>query len=611
MRASGLGRMLIAFTLPMAPLTRGLTVNPTRPTLLLILLMVGACSGPEAGSEGGSTTYDLVIENGRIVDGTGNAWFLGDVAVAGDRIVAVVPGGGLAGAEARERVDASGRVVAPGFIDIQSHSRGPLLTGDPHVLSKVTQGITTEIMGEGATDAPLPGRTLDRLREEEGAPTEDGDAEAAAARRARLASFVGQGGFDAWLSAMEAREPSVNFGSYVGATTLRMYGMDEAMGASGPAELDSMRAAVGWAMEEGAFGMASALIYPPGNYASTEELIELARVVGEHGGHYITHMRSEADRLLEAIDEAIRIGSEAGIPVEIYHLKAAGVRNHGLGPLAIDRINSARASGLDVQANMYPYVAGGTGLTACFPPWASEGGRLFENMEDPAIWARIRSEVLDPSPKEWEDLCGLATPENVLILGLESPEYEGLAGQRLSEIAAGMGMDWTDAARALLLAERQRIGTIYFLMSEENVRLNMQQPWMKFGTDAPGLDPAQATGEAHPRAYGTFPRILGHYVREEGVISLEEAVRKATSAVAIRLGITDRGLLRPGMFADIVIFDPETIGDRATFEDSHQFSVGVEQLWVNGVAVLRNGEHTGAGPGRALRGPGYRGDRDR
>lgn len=542
---------------------------------------------------GADRSYDVIIEGGRIVDGTGNAWYYGDVAIRGDRIVRVDPAGALRGAAAGERIDATGMVVAPGFIDIQSHSRSALLYGDGRLISKVTQGITTEIMGEGSTDAPVNDRIVEAESPEPGS-----------IREMHLESFRGRGGFDSWLRTMAGRGASVNFGSYVGASTIRVYGMGLEMGEAGPAELEEMRTAVRWAMEEGAFGLASALIYPPGNFASTEELIELVRVVAEHGGSYITHMRSEADRLLEATDEAIRIGRESGAPVEIYHLKAAGVRNHDLGPAVVERIDAARREGIDVQANMYPYVAGGTGLSACFPPWASEGGRLYENLADPEVRARIRSEILG-GPQDWENLCDLATPENVLVLGLNRPEHEGLAGRRLSEIAAEKGSDWIDTAMDLLVAERQRIGTIYFLMSEENVAMKMAQPWMKFGTDAGGIDPETATGGAHPRAYGTFPRILGRYVREQGVLSLEEAVRKATSAVATRLGITDRGLLRPGMYADVVVFDPETIRDRATFEDPHQLSVGVRDVWVNGAAVLRDGVHTGATPGRIVRGPGW------
>jgi N-acyl-D-amino-acid deacylase len=362
---------------------------------------------------------------------------------------------------------------------------------------------------------------------------------------------------------------------------------------------------VRWAMEGGAFGIATALIYPPATFASTAELVEAARAMAPYGGLYITHLRSEADELLEAIDEAIEIGRLGGVPVEIYHLKAAGTRNWPKAGAAIARIDAARAAGLDVQANMYPYVAGGTGLTACFPPWASEDDRLFANLADPAARARMREEMQRPAVG-WENLCELSEPENVLILGVNRPEHRAYAGQRLSAIAASQGRDWIETAFELVLAERQRVGTIYFMMSEENVRLKLRQPWMKFGTDAGGADPARAQGLVHPRAYGTFPRILGRYVREEGVLQLEDAVRKMTSAVALRLSIPDRGVLRAGMFADIVVFDPATIADHATFDAPHQLSSGVRHVLVNGTAVVRDGAHTGALPGRALRGPGYR-----
>jgi N-acyl-D-amino-acid deacylase len=565
--------------------------------LVLLLLALPGC-GPRVAPpapDPGPHPFDLVITNGKVVDGTGNAWFLGDVAVQGDRIVRVTPAGVLTDAPARARLDARGLVVAPGFIDIQSHSRAAFLTGDGRIVSKVTQGITTEILGEGSTNAPANERTL---------AAAGGFSTSAAESLAR--SFAGEGGFDRWLRAMEERGVSTNVGSFMGATTIRIFGKGQAMGPASTSELDDMRRAVRWGMEDGAFGIASALIYPPGNFASTEELIEINRESAPYGGVYITHMRSEADQVLEAMDEAIRIGREAGVPVEIYHLKAAGQRNWHKAPQMISKIDSARALGLDIQANMYPYVAGGTGLTACLPPWASEDGRLLDNLRNAETRARIRREVLDPAPKEWEDLCGLSTPEGVLVLGLQRPGNRRWIGRRLSEISAEMGVHWLDAAIDLLISEEQRIGTIYFMMSEENVRMKLAQPWMKFGTDAGGADPEIATALVHPRAYGTYPRILGKYVREEGVLSIEEAVRKMTSAVALRLSIHDRGLLRPGMYADIVLFDPERIGDRATFERPHQLSVGVRHVFVNGVAVVRDGRHTGETPGRVVRGPGYR-----
>jgi N-acyl-D-amino-acid deacylase len=563
---------------------------------LCLACLAAACARPAPERPHPVEPFDLIIEGGRIVDGTGNPWFYGDVAVAGDRIVRVAPAGRLAGAPARERIDAADHVVAPGFIDIQSHSRSALLSGDSRVLSKITQGITTEILGEGTTDAPINPRRLDELGLDD---MDDPD------RRRLYESFAGTRGFDAWLRAMEERGVSPNVGSFLGASTVRHYARGLESGPSSPAELDTMRAVVRRAMEDGAFGIASALINPPGSYASTDELVELSRAMAPYGGVYITHMRSEADALLEALDEAIEIGRRAGVRVEIYHLKAAGERNWAKTEPAIARIEAARAAGLDVAANMYPYTAGGTGLTACLPPWTAEGGGLYERLRDPATRARVHAEMLAPAT-DWENLCGLATPDRVLVLGLRLPEHEAWIGRRLVEIAETMETDWADAALRLIAAEEQRIGTIYFLISDENVALKMRQPWISFGTDAGGFDPDSATALTHPRAYGTYPRILGRFVREQRVISLEEAVRKMTSAVANRLSIQDRGLLHEGLFADIVVFDPHAIRDRATFEDPHQLSVGVRHVFVNGVAVLRDGRHTGATPGRIVRGPGYR-----
>lgn len=575
-------------------------MKPGRMRIFTIALgaLLAACA-PRATQAPGGQQYDLVIENGRIVDGTGSAWFRGDLAIRGDRIARITRAGLLADASARDRIDARGMVVAPGFIDIQGHSRGALLRGDSRVVSKVTQGITTEILGESSTNAPITAGALDDL-------PEDLDP----AVREQLESFVGRGGFNAWLEAMGSRGITPNVGSFVGATTIRVYGKGEAMGAANAEELQAMRDAVRWSMEEGAFGLASALIYPPGNFASTEELIEISRVMAPYGGVYITHMRSEADHVLEAMDEAIRIGREAGVPVEIYHLKAAGTRNHWKGPAMIAKIDSARAAGMDVQANMYPYTAGGTGLSACMPPWASADGELYDNLRDPHMRARIRAEVVSEGEKEWEDLCTLSTPEGVLLLGLREPENEQWIGMRLAEVAEARGDEhWVDAAMDLLVSEEQRIGTIFFMMSEENVALKMQQPWIKFGTDASGMDPDSVRGLTHPRAYGTFPRILGKYVREDSVLPLEEAVRKMTSAVATRLSIQDRGLLREGMYADVVIFDPATVRDRATYEEPHQLSVGVHHVIINGVPAVRGGRHTNAKPGRIVRGPGYRPNR--
>ena len=587
-------------------------VGPTGPSpgirlalLPAVALILAACATaapqatPQAAPQAAPATtpadepFDLVILNGRIVDGTGAPWYHGDIGLRGDRIVRITPRGMLRGVTAAERIDAGGHVVAPGFIDIQSHSRGAFMGGDGRVISKVTQGVTTEIMGEGTTNAII---NEGSFAGEEITPEQ----------RELIERYGGPHGFDNWLTDMESNGASVNVGSFLGGTNVRTYAKGASQGPASPAELDSMRKVVRWAMEGGAFGIATALIYPPATFASTTELIEASRAMASYGGIYITHKRSEADQYLEALDEAIRIGAEAGVPVEIYHLKPAGTRNWPKAQTGIAMIDSARAAGVDVQANIYPYVAGGTGLSACFPPWASEDNRLFENLADPDARVRMRAEM-ERDDVEWENLCGLATAEGVLILGLNLEENAPFIGMRLAEIAEARGTDWIEAAFDLVLSERQRVGTIYYLMDEENVRLNLQQPWIKFGTDAGGANPETATSLVHPRAYGTFPRILGRYVRDEGVITLEDAVRKMTSAVTTRLHIQDRGLLKEGMFADIVIFDPATIADRATFDEPHQLSVGVHHVLVNGVQVLRDGVHTDATPGRALRGPGWRG----
>jgi N-acyl-D-amino-acid deacylase len=560
-------------------------------TSLVVILAACARSHPAAPTP--APGYDVVIENGRIVDGTGAAWFYGDLAISGDRIARIAPRGMLRSAPARRRVDASGLVVAPGFIDIQGQSGGDFLFGDGRDVSKVTQGITTEILGEGSTPAPANGKTL------EGADLSDANV------AATVKTFEGEHGFDAWLHAMETHGISPNVGSFIGAGTVRQYAKGMTMGPATPPELDSMRTIVSNAMRDGAFGVASALIYPPGNYASTMELIEEARAMSPLGGVYITHMRSEADQFLEALDEAIRIGREGNVPVEVYHLKAAGRRNWTKAAQAIAKIDSARAAGQDVQADMYPYVAGGTGLTACLPPWSAADGKLFDNLASQEMRTKMRAEI-EHQTTEWENLCQLATPEGVLVLGLRKPENKQWAGKRLSEIATGMSKDWIDAAMDLILSERQRVGTVYFLMDENNVKLQLRQPWIKIGTDAGGADPDSARGLVHPRSYGTYPRILGKYVRDEHVLPLEDAIRKMSSAVATRLSIHDRGVLREGMYADVVVFDPNTVIDRATFDQPHQPSIGVRYVFVNGTAVVQEGKHTGAKPGRVVRGPGYR-----
>jgi len=441
-----------------------------RPFSLLALAAVVSCtpSGPAASPAPAAFAdgpYDLILEGGKVVDGSGSAWFWGDVAIRGDRIARVAPRGVLRSASAKERLDLHGMAVAPGFIDIQGQSDYQLTLGDSRLISKITQGVTTEVMGEGGSPAPENEKTRRQ------------------GRMAPALDFSGTHGFDAWLRTIQSRGASVNFGSFLGAATVRVYAKGEAQGPATAAELDTMRAVVRNAMLDGAFGVGSALIYPPGNYASTAELIEIAKAMSPYGGVYITHMRSEGNSWLEAIDEAIRIGKEGGVPVEIYHLKAGGTRNWSKTPLAIAKIDSARAAGLDVQADMYPYTAGATGLSACFPPWASADGKLYENLANAEMRARIRAEM-DRDQSEWENLCGLAGPGGVLLLYFEKPENTRYAGKRLDEAAALMGKPWEETAMDLVLTDRNRVATAFFLMSEENVRTKLRQPWMKIGTDA-------------------------------------------------------------------------------------------------------------------------------
>lgn len=533
-------------------------------------------------------TYDVVLSHGKVVDGTGNQWFYGDLAITGNRIAKITGAGMLDGASTKERIDARGLVVAPGFVDIQGALGGPSI-------SKITQGVTTEIAGEGWTAAPANDLTRAGV-------TNTGRGEA-------QEKFDGPHGFDDMLRAAEKRGSAVNFGSYVGATTVRQYVKGMSAGKATPDEIRKMQDLVNLAMEDGAFGIGSALIYPPATYVDTDELAEITKPVGKYHGIYISHIRSEADQFLEALNEAIEIGRKSGAAVEIYHLKAAGKRNWEKETAAIRKIDEARQAGQDVSACMYPYTAGATGLTSVLPPWTAEDGKLFDNLADPAKRERIKQEMADPK-STWENMGQLAGPENILVARLMQPENQQYAGRRLDEIARMMKKDWRDAAMDLILTEHRRVDTIYFLMSEDNVQLQLRQPWIKFGIDGPGVDPEQMKGAlTHPRVYGTFPRVLGLYVREQKVLPLEDAVRKMTSAATHRLGIRDRGILQEGLYADIAVFNPDTIIDHATFENPNQLSTGVEYVFVNGVPVVKAGKVTGEKPGIALRGPGFNGPR--
>jgi len=533
-----------------------------------------------------------LIRNARIVDGSGNPWQYGDLLLTGDRIEAIAPPGAISAASVAELVDASGLVACPGFIDIQSHSILSLMI-DGRCLSKITQGVTTEIMGEAWTPAPVAGRHTD--------PMENAILPMPISEEWHE-KIRGWTRFGDWLQAVADAGVSPNIGSFLGGGTLRHVGKGMEMGRPSAGELELMRRTMAEAMEDGAFGVSYALIYPPDSYTDTDELIEICKVVSRYNGLYITHMRSEGAQLFAGLEEALTIGRRADLPVEIYHLKASGAANWHKMPSTIARIEEARTHGLDVTADMYPYAASGTGLSSLLPTWTAADGNFFENLDDQDVRTRIRKEMLDdPASNGQPSTRGGAS--GVLPVGFHKEENRPYIGKNLAQIAAERDQDWLDCTIDLLRSEGQRIGTIFLSISEDNLRTQLPLPWIKFSTDAAGVDQAWAAelGPTHPRAYGTYPRVLGHYVRELRLLTLEDAVHKMTGAVADRLGLRLRGHLRTGFYADVVLFNPHTISDRATFADSHQLSVGVQDVWVNGERVLRNGEHTGAVPGRFVR----------
>ena len=554
--------------------------------LFFLLLVAGCGMGTPARSDG---PYDVILKNGWIVDGSGNPRYAGDVAVNGDRIAAV---GYLSGAAARDTIDVTGLVVAPGFIDMLGQSEGFVLI-DNRVLSKVTQGITTEVTGEGGSVAPL----TDLLVVDDSAWMK---------RYGVQEDWRDLNGYFAHLARTRS---TVNIATFVGATQVRLAVVGKQDRRATPEELAHMVALVDTAMEQGALGLSTALEYAPAIYAPTEEVIALAKAARRHGGVYATHMRNEGGQIDQSLDETFRIAREADIPAEIWHLKVSGRRNWGRMPHVLARIDSARVAGLDVTADQYPYLAGATSLDASIPAWAHSGGNdsMIARLRDPVIRARLRAELL--APPQITDRFYRATegPRGVIVFPFEDSLHY-LQGKRLSEIATQRHRDPIETLFDLVIADHARSGAIYFLMSEVDVRAAMQHWWVAVNTDASGVAPDGPFGKdgTHPRAYGSFTRILGRYVRDEKLMSLEFAVRKMTSLAAQRVGLADRGLVRPGMFADVTVFNPATVMDRATFEQPHQTSVGIEYVFVNGQMVLKKGQMTSARPGRGLRGPGYR-----
>ncbi len=551
------------------------------------LLMAGIVVG-WVTSHAAAMDYDVLIQGGTVYDGTGAPGRVADVALRGDRVVAV---GDLSAATAKTVVDARGMAVAPGFINMLSWAPRSLLH-DGRSQSDIRQGVTLEVMGEGWSMGPLNAS----MRRDEAADQGDFSYEVPW-------TTLGE-----YLKHLEEKGVSCNVASFVGAATVRIHVLGYEDREPTPEELGRMKDLVRQAMEEGALGVASALIYAPGFYAKTPELVELAKAAGEYDGLYVSHLRSEGNRLLEAVDEFLQIVREANVAGEIYHLKAAGQANWSKTDELLARLEAARNQGLRVTADMYCYTAGATGLSAAMPPWVQEGGyeRWRDRLRDPAIRERVAREMKTPTD-EWENLLLMAgSPEKVLLVGFANPDLKHLTGKSLAEVARQRGKSPEETAMDLVIEDGSRVECVYFLMSEENVRRKMALPWVSFCSDAASLAPEGEflKSNPHPRAYGNFARLLGKYARDEQVIPLEAAIHRLTGFPATTLGLRGRGFLKPGYFADVVVFDPATIQDHATYEEPHRYATGVHHVWVNGVQVLKDGEHTSAKPGRAVYGPG-------
>lgn len=536
----------------------------------------------------GASAFDVIIRGGTVYDGTGSPGRPADVAIRGDRIAGI---GDYASASAKSTIDAHGLAVAPGFINMLSWSTVSLLQ-DGKSQSEIRQGVTTEIMGEGESMGPLNDRMKERIRREQ----------------ADIKYDIKWNTLAEYLRYLESRGVSCNVASFVGATTIREYviGLEDKQPT--PEQLEQMRALVRQEMEAGALGIGTSLIYPPAFYAKTEELIELCKVAAKYQGKYISHMRSEGNRLLQAFDELLRIAREARIPAEVYHIKAAGQKNLGKEDELLARIEAAQKEGLKITADMYTYPASGTGLDACLPPWTEDGGypELFKRLRDPATRQKIAAEVVVDSDA-WENTyLSAGSPERILLVGFKSDKLKPLTGKTLAEVARMRGKDPVETIMDLIAEDESRIDAIYFEMSEDNLRKEIAKPWITFGSDEASQAPEGIflQSNPHPRAYGNFARVLGKYAREEKLITLPEAIHRLSGLPAKNLGLDHRGLLQEGMFADVVVFDPATVGDRATFAQPHQYAAGMKHVFVNGQQVLAAGEHTGAKPGRALWGPG-------
>src|SRR5256885_3993264 len=532
--------------------------------------------------------FDIVIKGGTVYDGTGGEGHVTDVAIRGDRIAGV---GDFAKASAKKTIDARGLAVAPGFINMLSWSNESLIQ-DGRSQSEIRQGVTTEIMGEGESMGPLNDRMKARIVREQ----------------TDIKFEIKWNTLAEYLRYLEKRGISCNVASFLGATTVREYviGLEDKQPT--PEQLEQMRELVRKEMEAGALGIGTSLIYPPAFYASTDELIELCKVAAKYQGKYISHMRSEGNQLIEALDELLRIAREANIPAELYHIKAAGQENWSKEDELLPRIERAQKEGLNVRANMYTYTAAGTGLDACLPPWSEDGGypALFKRLRDPATREKIKAEVKIDSDK-WENLyLAAGSPDKILLVGFKSEKLKPLTGKTLAEVAKMRGKDPIDTAMDLISEDESRIGTVYFIMSEENVKKELKKPWISFGSDeaSQAPEPPITKSNPHPRAYGNFARVLGKYCRDAKILTLPEAIRRLSALPATNLGLDHRGFLKEGMFADVVVFDPATISDHATFEKPHQYATGVKHVFVNGDQVIKDGEHTGAKPGRALWGPG-------